>query len=209
MTSEQFRSRPKATTKLRAALRAEFICSPNSVLVSNGNEWARAWPGRVDKLPMTCGHIWESPVEAITEIQHAVFGQYICYTYYIVIYYTTLYDVKSGTGRYLCLVKSHKLSPSRCLPAIHGHLFGNVWCNYWYLLEQRCCIKHVLASAVFDQQFPKLLCVLRLPTFEEDPPCLCLGCLAIYCNLETSQAASTSSPHLVQKEAPPQTPNKQ
>lgn len=25
-----------------------FICSPNSVLVSNGNEWARAWPGEGD-----------------------------------------------------------------------------------------------------------------------------------------------------------------
>ena len=27
---------------------AEFICSPTSVLVSNGNEWARAWPGEGD-----------------------------------------------------------------------------------------------------------------------------------------------------------------
>lgn len=27
---------------------AEFICSPTSVLVSNGNEWARAWPAEGD-----------------------------------------------------------------------------------------------------------------------------------------------------------------
>jgi hypothetical protein len=27
---------------------AEFICSPTSVLVSNGNEWVRAWPGEGD-----------------------------------------------------------------------------------------------------------------------------------------------------------------